>query len=431
MKIAILGGGVAGLMVARGLAEAPDVEVHVLERDTRLGGLLRSVTAGGLEFDIGAFAFDHDYELIRAFPRLAHRMVTVPTPQQSFTPAGTLDNYPLTLRGFVRDNGMMRSAVSAAGMLLGRIRYRRRDSVPAFASYYMGAPLYHWSGLQDYIERLYGIRHDELALQLNEQTLVRIRDYTPMKLLAHKVRQFAGRAPPRTMLVRPREGFTGVWNIVAEDLAARGVSIQLGTEVQKVRPRGGSFVVRIGGSDHSYDAVVSTIPLPSMLRLAGETSTARFDSVSMLSLFYRGRLRPQAPFVYNFTRRGRWKRLTCFSRFFGRDQGQDWFTVEVTTRDTSANALKELREDFEAHARDLGMLEGPPELLGNLVTERAYPVFRVGDPELVEAERQRLDRLGILLTGRQGRFEYQSSSVAAARARDVARELLAGMTGGA
>ena len=98
-------------------------------------------------------------------------------------------------------------------MLWGRIRYRRRDSVPAFASYYMGASLYHWSGLQDYIERLYGIRHDELALQLNEQTLVRIRDYTPMKLLAHKARQLAGRAPPRTMLVRPRGGFTEVWNM--------------------------------------------------------------------------------------------------------------------------------------------------------------------------------------------------------------------------
>ena len=431
MKIAILGGGVSGLMVARGLAEAPDVEVHVLERDTRLGGLLRSVNAGGLEFDIGSFAFGHDDELIRAFPRLAHRMVTVATPQQSYTPAGTLDNYPLSLHGFVRDNGLMRSAVSAGDMLWGRIRYRRRDSVPAFASYYMGASLYHWSGLQDYIERLYGIRHDELALQLNEQTLVRIRDYTPMKLLAHKVRQFAGRAPPRTMLVRPRGGFTEVWNIVAEDLAALGVCIRLGTEVQQVRPGGGSFVVRIGGSDFQYDAVVSTIPLPLMLRLAGETSTARFDSVSMLSLFYRGRLRPQAPFVYNFTRRGRWKRLTCFSRFHGRDQSQDWFTVEVTTRDTSVNALEELREEFEAHARDLGMLEGTPELLGSLVTERAYPVFRIGDPELVAAERQRLHRVGILLTGRQGRFEYQSSSVAAARARDVARELLAGMAGSA
>ena len=260
MKIAVLGGGVSGLMVARGLAEAPDVEVHVLERATRLGGLPWSVDAGGLEFDIGAFAWDHNYELIRAFPRLAHRMVTVRTPQQSYTPAGTLDNYPLSLRGFVRNNGLMRSAVSAADMLWGRIRYRRRDSVPAFASYYMGASLYHWSGLQDYIERLYGIRHDELALQLNEQTLVRIRDYTPMKLLAQKARQFAGRAPPRTMLVRPRAGFIEVWNLVAEDLAALGVSIRLGTEVQQVRPCGGPFVVRIGA------AIFNTMRLSARFR---------------------------------------------------------------------------------------------------------------------------------------------------------------------
>jgi hypothetical protein len=134
-------------------------------------------------------------------------------------------------------------------------------------------------------------------------------------------------------------------------------------------------------------------------------------------------MRPRAPFVYNFTRRGRWKRLTVFSRFHGQEDGADYFTVEVTTRDTSPAALAALRADFEAHARDLGMVDGELEWVGEHVAERAYPVFRVGDPERVEAERQRVMRHGVALTGRQGRFEYLSSGRAASDARTLGRRL--------
>jgi protoporphyrinogen oxidase len=426
MRVAVLGGGISGLMVARELADEPGAEIDVLERDTRLGGLLRSVDAGGLEFDIGAFAFGHDYELIRCFPRLAERMVPVHARQQAYTPAESLDGYPLTLRGFLRDNGVLRAAAAGADLLWGKVRYRRRDTVPAFASFYMGASLYRWSGLPDYIERLWGVPHAELALQLNEQTLVRIRDYTLGKLLAKKLRTLAGTGPPRTLLVRPREGFGAVWDVVAEDLAARGVRISTGTEVQCVRRDGDGFTVQMDGAGREYDAVVSTIPLPLMLRLLGETPAARFESASMLSLFYRGRMRPEAPFVYNFTRRGRWKRITNFARFYGPEEGMDWFTVEVTTRDTAPAALAELRDEFEAHARDLRMLDGAPELLGQRVTERAYPVFRVGDPARVAAERERVTRTGVALTGRQGRFEYQSSAHAAVQARRLAGTLRQG-----
>ncbi|HET6764154.1 MAG TPA: FAD-dependent oxidoreductase [Longimicrobiaceae bacterium] len=425
MRVAVLGGGIAGLMVARELADAPENEIDVLERDSRVGGLLRSVTAGGLEFDIGAFAFGHHHELLRGYPALAERMVAVHARQQAYTPAGSLDGYPLTLRGFVRDNGVLRTAVAGADLFWGRIRYRRRDTVPAFASFYMGASLYRLSGLPDYMERLWGVPHDQLALQLNEQTLVRIRDYTLLKLLAAKVRTMTGAAGPRTMLVRPPEGFDAVWDVVAHDLAARGVSIRTGTEVQGVRRTDDGFEVRVDGAAREYDAVVSTIPLPLMLRLLGETPAARFESASMLSLFYRGRMRPEAPFVYNFSRRGRWKRITNFARFYAPEDGMDWFTVEITTRDTTPAALAELRDEFEAHARDLGMLDGLPELLGQQVTERAYPVFRVGDPARVEAERRRVAAMGVALAGRQGRFEYQSSALAAVQARSVGRGLRA------
>lgn len=158
MRIAVLGGGISGLMVARELADQPGAEVDLYERDTRLGGLLRSVRADGLEFDIGAFAFGHEHELLRSFPALAGRMVTIQPRGLSVTPAGTWEGYPLTPRGFLRDHGVARAAVAGASLLWGKVRHRRRNSVPAYARFYMGDALYRWSGLPLYIERLYGIR---------------------------------------------------------------------------------------------------------------------------------------------------------------------------------------------------------------------------------------------------------------------------------
>ncbi len=424
MRVAVLGGGISGLMVARELADRAGMEIDVYERDTRLGGLLRSVRADGLEFDIGAFAFGHEHELLRSFPFLAGRMPAVQTRGLSVTPAGSWDGYPLTLGGFLRDNGPLRAAVAGAGLLWGKLRHRRRDTVPGYARFYMGGPLYRWSGLPLYIERLYGIPDHEIALQLAEQTIVRIRDYTLLRLLRNKLRALAGLdGGPRTLLVRPAEGFDAVWSAVGEDLAGRGVRIHLEAEVRRVERGPEGFALEVGGETRVYDAVVSTIPIPVMLRLLGEAPAMKFDNAPMLSLFYRGRVRPDAPFLYNFSRRGRWKRITVFSRFYGPADGADWFTVEVTARDTSPGALAELRADFEAHAREVGLTDGAPTLVGQHVTERAYPIFRVGDPARVEAERRRLEAHGISLSGRQGRFEYVSSAAAAARARQLAGAL--------
>jgi len=54
------------------------------------------------------------------------------------------------------------------------------------------------------------------------------------------------------------------------------------------------------------------------------------------------------------------------------------------------------------------------------VTERAYPVFRVGDTPKLDADRARLRDLGVHLVGRQGAFEYLSSHAVASEARRLA-----------
>ena len=55
MRVAIIGGGIAGLAAAQALAVArPDVEIVVLEGSDRIGGKLRLGSVGGLTVDLGA-----------------------------------------------------------------------------------------------------------------------------------------------------------------------------------------------------------------------------------------------------------------------------------------------------------------------------------------------------------------------------------------
>lgn len=55
-RIAVIGGGIAGLVAARDLAVG-GAEVELFEAEDRLGGKLRAVSLGGSRFDVGAEAF--------------------------------------------------------------------------------------------------------------------------------------------------------------------------------------------------------------------------------------------------------------------------------------------------------------------------------------------------------------------------------------
>src|SRR5260221_14211723 len=52
-KIAVLGGGVSGVIAAKHLADKKTANVHVIEKSRQLGGLHRGIRLDGLVFDIG------------------------------------------------------------------------------------------------------------------------------------------------------------------------------------------------------------------------------------------------------------------------------------------------------------------------------------------------------------------------------------------
>src|SRR5262249_60776396 len=104
---------------------------------------------------------------------------------------------------------------------------------------------------------------------------------------------------------------------------------------------------------------------PLALRLFGEDPGADVPQMSLLSLFYRSRVRIPGNVIYNFTRDGRWKRFTVFSRLYGPSvPDEDYFTVEVTGIGMMTPHVDELAADFEQHASSLDLFDAPLPRLG-------------------------------------------------------------------
>lgn len=425
-RIAVLGGGAAGVVMAKHLADKGTVKVDLIEKEERLGGLHRSIRLEGLAFDIGAFLFSQENELLRSFPFLYDCFVPVRTIFLSVTPSGNVCRYPITVQSYLRDNGPMSLLLAIPDLLVSRIRYRKRDTVPSFAKYYMGEQIYQRSGLQNYIERLYGIRDEEVGLEFALQRLVKVH---PMALarrrLGRLLQLFAPTAASPT-LARPPGGFEEVYDKIGSSLTKQGVTVRLGCTIKTVKPSvQGGYEIDFGDHKERYNRVVSTIPIPVMLRLLGTPAQVPFEHVALLSLFYRGKVRHNASVLFNFTMSGCWKRITVFSSFYGSINGSDYFTVEVTTQDVSPQHLEMLRIDFETHAAALCLCEPavPLQYLDSIVTERAYPLFRRGKAKELQVERDRLTAAGIEFVGRQGNFAYLSSHDAAQQAARLAASI--------
>lgn len=424
-SVAVLGGGAAGVVAAQELA-ARGATVDLIERQEQLGGLHRSVVLDGDAFDTGVFLFSHKHEFVKSFPALRSEFISVNSPRLSLTPDGTLDKWPISAGGYLRSHGLLHTGRAVCSLLVSKVRDRRRATVAEFAQFHIGRQLYTDTGLRHYIERLYGVPDSEVGIEFASQRLGYIENFVKDRLRA-RTRQLISRrvqhSKPDAFLVRPREGFGFLYGRIRELLEQSGVRVHLNCPLQFIRKVAKGYELQLGEHVHHYDEVVSTVPIPVLLRLAGESLQSRVEHMGLLSLFYRGMFLPEAAVLCNFTYESRWKRLCVFSYYYGRSGGEDFLTVEVTGSDLSPARQRELSADFEEHAMRHRLFRERPRLLSAVVTEHAYPIFRRGHTENVQRESELLGCLGIRTVGRQGNHKYLSSHDAVREAKELVRSM--------
>lgn len=423
-RIAVLGGGVAGVTTASQLARRTGAKVDLIESEPHLGGLLRSVTIEGLVFDIGVFLFIQSNEFLAEFPSLLRDFKCVNPSLMRVAPNGLVEQYPFSIKEYIRTNGIVQIACALSDRFISRVRFRNYNNTGEWIKCHLGDSLYKNLGLKNYVERIYDVSDREIGTEFATQCLEYTKRFTLPYLITSTLRKTLSSQDTTAVpfLVRPTSGFQRVFDEVRRQLETVGVTILAPAVVKAVHQQHNTITLDVDGRCRDYDTVVSTIPIPVLLSLLGKHSNATYDHMNLVSLFYRGELKYSGDVLFNFSRLGKWRRLLSFSRLYDLPTRQAYFTVEITTKGILIPDITALSKDFERHMYDLGLMHNL-EFLGSTTTPNAYPVFKVGEAKNVEKDKQLLSALGIHLAGRQGCFDYISSHDAAKQAKKAVAEI--------
>ena len=273
----VVGGGIAGLAAATGLAER-GVRVTLVEREPYLGGRAGGWTEpSGLAMSRGFHAFFRQYYNLRALLRRADPSLSRLIP---------LTDYPLVDADGRRDSfrGLPRTPPwNALAFALRSPTFRFRDLLAIDVA--AAAPLARVS-----VPGIYQELDD-----VDAETYLRRINFPPAaRHLAFEVFSRSFFAPPDQMSAAelaamfhiyflgsseglvfdvPDAGFdVALWNPLRAYLAARDVEIRTGTDVTAIEPGGARrFLVRTSGGPLEADAVVLAADVRGLRTIVGQS----------------------------------------------------------------------------------------------------------------------------------------------------------------
>lgn len=431
-NVAILGGGLAGLQLARLLSER-GVDCLVLEARDKVGGLCRTLRSGAHSWDLGPHAFySRDPEAMayyRALPvdYLEHdRDVKV----CHHGPGGRIHEV-----GYPFENGLADLPVRhRLECFLGYLRASWCGERPF-------RDLRHWidhglgSGIAGlfmvpYNEKIWDSPLDRISMDLVSR---KIEPEPPLKLLRNcLVSGTVGRAY-QARFIYPRSGAGALPEAVASKIRER---VRTGRRVERLEPDGkGWRVAPAEGEAVRADAVVSTIPVPELLQALRDEDLLRhrgsfhgndtyFVAVGLKEGRSFGRFADRQ-WVF-FAGPETFYRITLASNFTG--DGHATLVAEITRKGRAA--------DMGAHAlvkavlRDLvslGIVRSEDDVaLAEAHLERhTYPIPTLDLPDARRAVEESLARRRLFLLGRSGRWDYLNTDGVFLAVEDFVRRRLA------
>lgn len=410
----VLGAGISGLVAASVLLEQGAERVIVLEEYPAVGGNHLDAHIGAYTFDVGSLIFQDDSPLVARFPELLSEYVPIDPSWSRVTPQGVVCEYPFSIDEDILRAGPVEWIRIAASLALSRVRYRFQRNARDFAYYWMGRRLAERSGLEHYIERFCGVSADQVDLDFARSRMMWIAEHariaTQLRRLRNRKKGSSGPRRRNTQLVRPRAGFGALYAPVVRHLEAAGAQFVLGARITRIERTEHDLVVHADGRRYRAERVVSTIPVTTALRLAGQPCDP-LPAVTLITLYYSfaGVRGFTDSILYNFSHLGGWKRLTMHSDFYGPADGREFFAVEVPAG-ASITEAEAAAVDFRRHTAANGLFAGDLVLEGSHILANTYPIFTHGSREQADAAIVRLRELGILSLGKQGGFEYQPTA---------------------
>lgn len=399
--------------------------VDLYEASGDVGGMSRSFDLWEQRVDLGPhrfFAADErvrrlwfemagsDYDMVDRLTRIYYR--------------GRLFHYPLQPLDVLRKLGPIEAARCLASYARERVRPAEHDdSFEAWVVRRFGRRLFEIF-FETYSEKLWGISCRELDADFAAQ---RIREFDLAEALRHALLG-RGRSRHRTLADRfayPRGGTGTVYERMGAAVSRTG-RLLLRAPVRRVVTAAGRAIglERTDGTFEPYDAVVSSMPLPALVRglpeapdrvkelasaLTFRNTTIVYLHVAAERLFPDNWLYVHAPQlavgrVTNFRnwspslQRGKQTTILAMEYWSG-DTDEAWTRDDETIADIARREMA-----------STGLLAGARVLDHRVVrVPRCYPVYRRGYREILREVEEYLRTVrGLVTIGRYGAFKYNN-----------------------
>ena len=447
-EVLVLGAGLAGLSAGHALAQA-GLRVRIVERESAVGGLARTVARGPFRFDLGGHRFFTQDESVDGLVRglLGRECLTVPRKSQIFLRNRYID-YPLRPLNAIAGLGaptVLRILLDRAGEgVRGRFGPREMVSLEDWVVGHFGRTLFEIY-FKEYSEKVWGIGCGNISM---DWVARRIQGLSLGAAVRNAIFGHNGRAA-RTLTDRflyPSLGIGRVAERFREEIEKEG-RVLCGVEVCRLLHGDGrvrAVVVRNGPRASVLEgrAFISTVPLTDLLGMLDPRPPAEVlqaaaglkfrDLVIVAVMLGRGRATRQS-WLYFPERKipfGRIHEPTNWSARMA-PEGRTLLVAEqfCFRGDDTWNADDEDLSDGTVRTLDRLGIVSRQEVLDTAVLRipDAYPLFEVGYRERRETIRGYLRGFeNLFLAGRGGTFAYFNMDQAIASGREAAERVLAG-----
>ena len=406
-KVVVIGAGPAGLAAAYKL-RASGVEVELYEAQGQVGGLCRSFEIWGHIVDLGPHRFFSASEDVNHFwfQAVGEEFSWVPR-QTRILYQKKYFQYPLQAWDTFTQLGFAESLRSLASYLWAKIVFRQNDET--FENWVVarfGRRLY---GIffKTYSEKLWGLPCSEIDPDFA------FRKIRGLSLLEVFKRFFKKKSTFVDQFAYPHNGTGSVYETVAERFIKMGGTLKLNSPVESL-------------ASLQADAIISTMPLPQLLRMLPSVPLEILAAAQRLSfrntvLVYlwveKKNLFPDN-WIYVHSPDVQFGRVTNFDNWGGKKNSSAKGTVlclEYWCSDQDSNWQRS-DEQWSVLAQKELLASQISSDYGNILdckvvkVPRSYPVFKKGFQKNVEVIRNYLQQAHpeIYSIGRYGAFKYNN-----------------------
>lgn len=321
-RVVIIGAGPAGLSTAYELAKSDEFDITVLELESFVGGISRTVNYKNNRMDIGGHRFFtknervsnvwHEIMPLQSKPSmddvLLNRKIELDPngadPETSDVVILKRNrvsriyfikkffDYPISMkmRTFV-NMGFWRTMKAGFGYIGSVIHKRKENSLEDFYINRFGKPLYRLF-FESYTEKLWGVHPSKLSADWGAQ---RVKGLSLWKTFTNAITKpfKKNKKKVETSLIEqfeyPKFGPGQFYSLLAEDVKKKGVKIVYNAEVSKLVLDGNkvSKVITKDGQSFDADYVVSSMPIKDLFSAIGEDKTSKESFEIATTLPYR------------------------------------------------------------------------------------------------------------------------------------------------